>query len=317
MAAAPGTAATVAPQVRFGGLTTILDDTPVLHGLDLTVAPGEITVLMGPSGAGKSTLVRHLAGLLKPDAGTVQVGDEDVWRATEGELRALRRRMSVMLGGSSLYESSLFASLSALDNVRYGLGSRGIPRTIHDELAMARLLEVGLGDEIERFPAELPAHARKRLALARALVVDAPLLVVDEIEVGLDSVHRDGVIRALVAQHRRTGCTMLVTTHDICLARELGDTLAVLCNSHIVARGPAADLLRGVETSEDFDHRFRISDFLGPPRLADARAAVEARDRGRTRGYAIDENVLWFGLAGLILVAMLVALLTVGPPAPF
>jgi ABC-type multidrug transport system ATPase subunit len=224
--------------------------------------------------------------------------------------------MSVMLGGSSLYESSLFASLTALDNVSYGLDSRGLPKDLHRDLAMARLDQLGLADAAGRVPAELPAHARKRLALARALVVEAPLLILDEIEVGMDAVHRDRVLRALHEQHLRTGCTMLVTTHDIGIAREVGDSLAVLCNGRIVARGRAADLLRGVESGEDFDHRFRISDFLGPPRLADALAAADRR-RTQRGTFSIDENVLWIGLVALVLAAALAALLTLGPPALF
>lgn len=304
-----------APEVVLQGVTTVLDETPVLHNLALTVEPGEVAVLMGPSGAGKTMLVRHLAGLVPPDAGTVLIGGADVWTADQERLRAIRRGMSVMLGGSSLYESSLFGSLSALENVRYGLGTRGIPKDAHADLAMARLDEVGLADVAERLPAELPAHARKRLALARALVVDAPLLILDEIEVGLDSVHRERVLRALYDQYRRTGCTMLVTTHDLTIARQVGHTLAVLCNGRIIARGTAEELLRGVETGEDFDDRFRISDFLGPPRLADALATAQRKPERRM--FSIDENVIWIGLVALVLVAVLAALLTLGPPAPF
>lgn len=309
------TSGPAAPAVTLHAVTTLLDDTPVLHNLDLTVEAGEVAVLMGPSGAGKTTLVRHLAGLVEPDAGTVLIGGDDVFAADEERLRAIRRGMSVMLGGTSLYESSLFASLTALDNVSYGLDARGVPAEMHRDLAMARLDKLGLADLAGRLPAEMPAHARRRLALARALVVEAPLLVLDEIEVGLDSVHRARVLRALHEQHLRTGCTMLVTTHDIVLAREIGESLAVLCNGRIVARGSATELLRGVETGEDFDHRFRISDFLGPPRLADALAAAGRTARPRT--FSIDEHVLWVGLAALVLVAMLAAFLTLGPPTSF
>lgn len=288
------------PAVDIRGVTTVLDDTPVLLRFALHLEPGAITVLMGPSGAGKTTLVRHLAGLVPPDTGRITVGDDDVWAAGEAGLRRIRRGMSVLLGGPSLFDASLFASLSAYDNVGYGLGEHGIPAADRERVIMHRLREMRLEDRAAALPSELPAHARKRLALARALAVEAPLVVLDEIETGLDAAHTPRVIAALRAQHERTGATMLVTTHDVALARTLGDTLAVLCNGRIVAGGPAAELLRGVETGEEFDRRFRISDFMGPPRLADAEAALEA-DGDRRRVFEVDGRVLVFAVAALAL----------------
>jgi ABC-type transporter Mla maintaining outer membrane lipid asymmetry ATPase subunit MlaF len=299
-----------APAVRLTGLTTVLDDTPVLHRCSLDVEPGSMTVLMGPSGAGKSTVVRHLAGLLAPDRGTVEIGGTDVYGVAPDRLRSLRRRMSVMLGGPSLFDSSLFASLSAYDNVVYGLSEHGVHASRQADAAMFRLHEMGLDDRAEDRPSTLPAHARKRLALARALVVEAPLLVLDEVEAGLDAAHRDRVLAAVRHQHARLGCTTIVTTHDVRLARELGGTLAVLANGRIVARGDAAELLRGVEDGTDFDRRFRVDDFLGPPRLSDL-----GEEEPRT--VSIDERMLFTGLAALILIAVLAALLTLGPPLPF
>jgi phospholipid/cholesterol/gamma-HCH transport system ATP-binding protein len=151
------------PEVRLADITTILDGSPVLVRLGLTVAPGEITVLMGPSGAGKTTLVRHLAGLLRPDAGTVRIADRDVRTADEDELRAMRRRMGVLLGGSSLFESSLFASLTVYEKVTYGLAQRGITEAEGEWRALARLRDMQLDDVTGALPAELPAHARKHM----------------------------------------------------------------------------------------------------------------------------------------------------------
>lgn len=287
-----------APGIRMSGVTTFVDGVAVLNGCSLDLDPGAVLVLMGPSGAGKSTLVRHLAGLLTPTRGTVEIGGADVGAAGERELRVLRRRMSVLLGGQSVFDGSLFASLTALDNVAYGLDTRGVPARRCADVAMARLVELGLGDRAGDLPSALPAHARKRLALARALVVDAPLLVIDELETGLDSLHRSLVLTAVHAQHERTGCTLVVTTHDVALARDLGGTVAVLGGGRVVARGPAARLLEGVETGAEIEERFAA--LVGTVR--------DPLPVDESRTFSIDERVLWTGLAALILIAVLTAL---------
>lgn len=298
-----------APEVRLDAITTVLHDTPVLHRLRLTLARGEITVLMGSSGAGKTTLVRHVAGLVAPDRGTIHIGDRDVWAGDEDELRAIRRGMSVMLGGSSLFDVSLFGSLSVLDNLTYGLDAHGLKVAQQRDRAMAQLRELNLADVAEQLPETLSAHARKRLALARALVVRAPLVVLDEVDSGLDAAHGLRILAALQANHTRTGATMLVTTHNIGLARALGGSLAVLANGRIVAHGRAAELLVGVDTSDEFDRRFRLSDFMGPLRLGDVTGEDDESD-GR---WSIDQRIVWVGVIGLILAAFLAFLTSAAP----
>lgn len=301
-----------APDVRLESITTVLGDEPVLHRLRLTLPPGEITVLMGPSGAGKSTLVRHVAGLLPPDRGTVCIGGQDVWAGNEVELRAIRRDLSVMLGGSSLFDVSLFGSLTALENLTYGLTAHGVTERESRNRAEVQLRELHLDEVAEMLPEALPARARKRLALARALVIDAPLVILDEVDSAIDAAHGRRILRALLENHARTSCTMLIATHDIDLARALGGSLAILCNGRIVAHGSAAELLDGVTTSEEFEHRFRLSDFMGPLRMDDLGSDGDDSDRYRS----MDLQTIWIGVMGLILVAVLVALTTVGAPLP-
>ena len=296
------------PGIRVEGITTVFDDEPVLHRLDLDIPAGEVTVLMGPSGAGKTTLVRHLCGLLEPDRGTVEIGGRDVWAAGPEALREIRRGMSVLLGGSSLYDTSLFGSLSAYENIEYSLEAAGVPESAHETIAMARLDELALADVADHTPEKLPAHARRRLALARALCTDSPLLILDDVDVCLDAAHTQRVLSAIANWRDRAQGTLLVTTHKIPLARELGRHLAILANGRVVSTGNAAQLLEGVESNEQFDHRFQISDFVGPPRIEDIRAAQEREDdeERRKRSMIVDPRMVRAAIIAVVAVAVIV-----------
>ncbi|WP_308817631.1 ABC transporter ATP-binding protein [Pseudonocardia alni] len=289
------------PAIDFTDVTTMIDDTPVLFRLGLHLEPGTVTVLMGPSGSGKTTLVRHLAGLVAPGRGTVTVDGVDVHAAGEAQLRRLRRGMSMLFGGPSVFESSLFGSLSAYDNLTYALDGRGLSPERVERVAMHRLREMRLHDRADALPADLPAHGRKRLAIARTLAVEAPVLVLDELETGLDAAHAGTLVAAVREQHERTGATVLVTTHDIALARELADTVAILCHGRIVACGPPSELLHGVADSDDFDRRFRISDLLGPPDPDATRAELDGPRRG-SRTIELDPRLVVPALVVLALV---------------
>lgn len=277
---APRRPETTGPPVRFDDVTTLLGDTPVLYRLGMDLAPGRITVVMGPSGSGKTTLVRHLAGLVPPGRGTVTVDGRDVWAANDAALRRIRRGMSVLFGGPSVFESSLFGSLTAFENITYALQGRGLSPERIERIAMHRLREMRLHDRATALPGDLPAHGRKRLAIARTLAVEAPVLVLDELETGVDAAHAATVVAAVREQHERSGATVLITTHDIELAREMADTVAILCHGRIVATGPPSELLRGVHDADTFDRRFRLSDFLGPPDPDATRAELDGPRRG-------------------------------------
>lgn len=299
-----------APDVQLDDVTTILDNTTVLDRLGLFVPAGKITVLMGPSGVGKTTLIKHVLGLLEPTAGTVRIGGQDLFAATPEQRREIRGGIGAMLGGHNLYDTSVFGSLSVLDNLTYTLRARGVPESQGHDRAMATLRELGLVEAEALLPEELSAHARKRLALARALVLDAPLTVLDEIDVGLDRDYAAAMLDAVRNLHARTGATLLVTTHTIELARSLADRLAILVRGRIVAVGSPIDLLDGVRTSEDFDRRFDFSDYSGPPRLTDAEAAAvrPAPTVVRTSGPGSDRTVVWLAvLAAALLLALFLA----------
>jgi phospholipid/cholesterol/gamma-HCH transport system ATP-binding protein len=300
----------VAPEVVLDSITTIIDDTAVLHRLALEIPAGQVTVLMGPSGAGKTTLIKHILGLLEPDGGTVLIGGQDIWESSPQEWRELRRNLGAMLGGSYLFTTSTFSSMTVLENLTYTLEALGVPAEQRHDRAMARLGELQLADVADRKPEALPAHATKRLALARALVTDAPLVVLDEIDVGLDRDHSDAMVDAVLALRRRTGCTLLITTHNLALAQSIADHLAILVNGRIVAFGPPREVLDGIKSTEDFDRRFEFSDFTGPPKLDEAEADADRRPAQpvRKKTLGVDSQMIWIAvIAVIVIVAILLA----------
>ncbi|MGQ0575684.1 MAG: ABC transporter ATP-binding protein [Pseudonocardia sp.] len=287
------------PAIEIVELIAEYDHETVLDRVCLSVPAGRTTVLMGPSGAGKTTLVRHLLGLRDPDGGRVYVDGRAVDAMVPAELTELRHRMGVLLGGSSVYDASLFASSSVFDNVAAPLRALDTPPDFVAERTWRVLDEFGLADVARALPDTLSAGTKRRVALAKALVAEPSLVVLDDPGPALDLVNREAMLRAIAGAQARTGATFLVTTHDIGLARDLGDHLAVLLGGRIVAAGPAAQLLDGVRDVAEFDARFRFSDHQAP---------VGAQRRAELAGVARRQGLWWARLLMAVLVVLVVAL---------
>ena len=212
----------------FGG-------SPVLAGVDLTVPAGAISVILGPSGAGKSVLVKHVNGLLRPDRGEVVVLGEPVSRLEGDALMRLRRDVGILF-----QDGALFGSMSVYDNVAFPLRQH----TDMDEseiapLVMRRLEEVGLHDAATLMPAELSGGMRKRVAFARALILDARIVVFDEPDSGLDPVRAALLCELMLRIHAEQGGTYVMITHDILSARRVADFIAVVWRGRVIDAGPA------------------------------------------------------------------------------
>jgi ABC-type multidrug transport system ATPase subunit len=244
------------PDIRCRGLSVTLDHEPVLREVDLDVPPGRTLVLLGPSGAGKSTLIRHVLGTLRPDDGAAFIGGCDVWNAPPAELRQVRRTLSALLAGSTVYEGSVYASLTVRQNLLATLHERlvnpsgparrggevsnpylklwnegvPIPPPVPELAVRAQswLDRFALAEVADLAPHEVSAGQRRRAALASALAVDARLYVLDDPDGALDWSVRDTVIRAIAETRERNGATLLLVTHDHDLAAALGDVAAVL-----------------------------------------------------------------------------------------
>jgi phospholipid/cholesterol/gamma-HCH transport system ATP-binding protein len=262
---------------------------------------------MGPSGVGKSTLVRNIVGLQAPDEGSVLIGGQDVWSFTPVQWREIRGTVGAMIGGSYLMSASTFGSLTVLENLAFTLEAVGVPVEERHPRVMARLRGLGLLEYHDRRPEDLPAHATRRVALGKALILDAPLTILDEVDVGLDDQHSNAVVDSIAGLRERTNGTMLVTTHNIELARKIADHLVVLVNGRVVASGPPVDLLHGVHLTDEFDQVFRFSE-LPSSRMTEAELDRRQQSRRASDG---DRHLDPFAVGVLVMAVVLIVALGV------
>ncbi|MFF7157594.1 ATP-binding cassette domain-containing protein [Streptomyces sp. NPDC008139] len=219
----------------------------VLSGVDLTVQPGQVTVILGPSGSGKSTLLRAINHLEKLDIGYVSLNGEPIGvRHHRGRLKeiserailAQRRRIGFVFQGFNL-----FPHLSVLDNVAAApVAARQKTRAEAEELARALLGRVGLADKVDAYPRQLSGGQQQRVAIARALALEPGVILFDEPTSALDP-ELVGEVLAVIRDLATSGTTLIVVTHEIGFAREVADTVVFLDGGRIVEQGPPDQVL--------------------------------------------------------------------------
>ena len=185
-------------------------EVPVLRGISLELAPGEVVALEGPSGSGKTTLLSILGCIPTPTSGTLEVGGTPASGLGAGELAALRRRSI----GFVFQQFNLFPSLTALENVEYALEVRGRSGAGARREAERAIEAVGLADRAAFFPRDLSGGQKQRVAIARAIAGRPPVLLADEPTANLDSENGAKVLAMLRALARRDESALLVVTHD-------------------------------------------------------------------------------------------------------
>jgi phospholipid/cholesterol/gamma-HCH transport system ATP-binding protein len=220
--------------IRVQGLYKRFGSQPVLRGLDLDIATGEIMVVIGRSGGGKSVLLKHLIGLLRPDAGTVAVDGTDITRLRGRDLDQVRDRYGVVFQGGALFDS-----MSVSDNVAFPLreksrlGAAEIQGRVEEKLQ-----QVGLSGMGHKNPAEISGGMRKRVAIARALVTEPEIVFFDEPTTGLDPILVNTIHHLIVELHRKFRFTAVMVSHEIPEIFEIADRVAMLHDGAIVEVGP-------------------------------------------------------------------------------
>jgi phospholipid/cholesterol/gamma-HCH transport system ATP-binding protein len=210
----------------------------VLDDVSLTVAPGRSVCILGKSGTGKSVALKHMVGLLQPDAGQVLIEGEDITGMNSRELSRVRRRI-----GFLFQNAALFDSITVGDNVAFPLQRHtAMDRAAVRDRVTALLLAVGLAREHDKMPADLSGGMRKRAGLARALALEPAILLVDEPSAGLDPITAGEIDQLLLGLQQQGGTTLVVVTHNIPSARTLADEMIVLHQGKIHARGTPDEL---------------------------------------------------------------------------
>jgi phospholipid/cholesterol/gamma-HCH transport system ATP-binding protein len=228
------------PAVELRHVSKAFGDRRVLDDVSLVVPAGRAVCILGRSGTGKSVTLKHIVGLLQPDAGQVLVEGEDITQLRGTDLARVRKRVGLLF-----QHAALFDSISVGENVAFPL--RRHTRKPDAEIrarAQDLLAQVGLEHEYDKMPADLSGGMKKRAGLARALVLDPPIVLADEPSAGLDPVTTAEIDALLLALNQRSKTTLIVVTHNIPSARVLGDELIFLHEGRIIERGDAAALGR-------------------------------------------------------------------------
>lgn len=224
--------------IRIRGLRKKLGSKQVLDGVDLDVETGESIVVMGRSGTGKSVLLKHVIGLMAPDAGSIEVDGEEIVGLPERDLNEIRKRFGLLFQGAALFDSLTVGEnvgLALREHLR--LGEAEIRRRVAE-----RLEWVGLTGVEGMKPASLSGGMRKRVGLARAIAMDPQYILYDEPTTGLDPILADAIHQLIRGLQRRLNVTSIVVTHDISGAYKIADRMAMLDGGRIVFTGTPEDV---------------------------------------------------------------------------
>jgi len=224
----------VIPKIQIKGLKKRFKDNEVLRGVDLDIEEGEICVILGASGSGKSVLIKHIIGLLRPDEGEVVIKGRDIAHLDEKELNDVRKSF-----GMVFQNSALFDSMTVYENVAFPLieHTRLNEKEIRERVS-EKLNVLGLYNVENKYPAELSGGMKKRVGLARAVILNPEIILYDEPTTGLDPITTMTVNEMILDARERFNVTSVVISHDIGSAFMIADKIAFLYNGVIIVQGP-------------------------------------------------------------------------------
>lgn len=211
----------------------------VLDGLDLDIPDGKITAIIGPSGEGKSVLLKHLIGLLQPDSGTVEVDGESIIDVRRSDLNRIREKFGMLFQNVALFDS-----MTVFENVAFPLEEKtSLSKEVIRGKVLAALEDVGLKNIEHKYPDELSGGMKKRVGLARAVVLDPKIILFDEPTTGLDPIIKRAIHQLIKDTHAKFGFTAVVVSHEIPEIFDVAQNVAMLFRGKILQHGTPDDII--------------------------------------------------------------------------
>ena len=206
----------------------------ILKGVSLTVAKGENLVVLGKSGSGKSVTIKCLVGLVTADAGEIKVFDTDITSLNYKQLNEIRLRIGFLFQNAALYDS-----MTVRENLAFPLSrhSKKLSTTEINDAILETLESVGLEDAVDKMPSELSGGMRKRIGLARTLILKPEIILYDEPTTGLDTITSREISELILAIQKKSKTTSMIITHDMACAKLTGDRIVILKEGKIEAEG--------------------------------------------------------------------------------
>jgi len=224
--------------IALKGVTKSFGSQVVLNGVNLEIAKGMITTVIGPSGEGKSVLLKHMIGLMRPDSGSVTVDGEEISGLGRGGMNRVREKFGMLFQNAALFDS-----LTVFDNVAFPLQEKTsltdaeIAQRVRDAL-----LQVGLSGVDAKYPDQLSGGMKKRVGLARALLMNPRIILFDEPTTGLDPIICSAIHHMIKQTHAKFGYTAVVVSHEIPEVFDISDRVAVLYRGSIILSGTPEEI---------------------------------------------------------------------------
>jgi phospholipid/cholesterol/gamma-HCH transport system ATP-binding protein len=218
-------------------------DRLIHQGVDMDIQRGKITAIMGPSGCGKTTLLRFIGGQLNPDRGTINIDEKNIPQLNRDELFVVRQKIGMLF-----QSGALFTDLSVYENVAFPLRIHThLPDTLIRDIVMMKLHAVGLRGARDLMPSELSGGMARRVALARAIVLDPQLIMYDEPFTGQDPISKGMLVQLIRSINQLLGTTSIIVSHDVHEAASIADYMYVIANGKVIGSGTPQQLLNTEE----------------------------------------------------------------------
>lgn len=219
--------------IRLSNVHKSFGTQKVLNGLNLEIPEGKVTAIIGPSGEGKSVLLKHIIGLMQPDSGLIEVDGESILGVRRSQLNRIREKFGMLFQNAALFDS-----MSVFENVAFPLQEK--TKLTRDEIrkrVLSALEDVGLKNVEDKFPDELSGGMKKRVGLARAVVLNPKIILFDEPTTGLDPIIKRAIHHLIRETHGKFGFTAVVVSHEIPEIFDIAQNVAMLYQGEILQHG--------------------------------------------------------------------------------